>query len=117
MNNQMNNQMKHNTPAVSDRGLLLMCTTLSIISFFGILFLVLVVALLVSKAVQLAENYRKVKNEVQDKAQDFIESDNFKNFQDHLVDASERALHSTRGLVRREAGKEERQYVSDPYHF
>ncbi len=102
----------NNTFAISNRGLLLTCTTISILSFFGILFLVVVVSLVVSKAVKLAENYTKFKNEVQDKAQDFVESDNFKNFQDRLVEASQNALNSTR-----QTDVQRRSENEDPYNY
>lgn len=107
-----------NVIAVSNRGLLITCTTISILSFFGILFLLVVVALVVSKAVQLAENYRNIKNEVQDISQNFVESDNFKNFRNHLVDATKNALTSTQRIVKKRPENEEGQTdMISPYNY
>ena len=89
----------NNTIAISDRRLMVTCTTISILSFFGILFLVVVVSIVVSKAVQLALGYQKFKNEAQERTQDFIGSDGFKNFQDHLVEATQNVLGSSKRIV------------------
>lgn len=84
---------------ISDRTLVIASTTISLLSFCGVIFLVVVVSLVVSKAVALAERYRKVKNQLQEKGQQIVESDGFKNFQDHLIDATENALNSTKHVA------------------
>jgi uncharacterized UPF0160 family protein len=61
--------------------------------------LVVVVSLVVSKAVELAERYTQLKNQIQEKGQRIVESDGFKNFQDHLVEATEKALNPTKHVT------------------
>ena len=105
------------TIAISNRGLLLTCTTISILSFFGILFLVVVTAILVSKAVQLAINYAKFQNAVRTGATNFATSDQYKNFQDHLIDASQRALHSTQKVLKKETPVMEEEEARHPMNL
>lgn len=85
--------------AVSDRGLLVTCTTISVLSFVGILFLVIVMSMVVSKAVALSIQYEKFKTQASEKVQNLVESDEFKEFQDHLVDAGRNFVNTTKRIV------------------
>jgi predicted PurR-regulated permease PerM len=102
----------NNTTAVTNfiilpsRTMLIVCTTMTILSFFGILFLVVVVALIVSRAVQLAVKYEQIKNNAQDKVQDLVESEEWQNFQDHLLKATEQTLtNAPNKLAKKEVAK------------
>jgi len=89
----------NNGMTISDRTLLFTCTGISLLSFCGVIFLVVVVSLVVSKAVALAERYSTLKTQLKEKGQHIVDSEGFKNFQDHLIDATENALNSTKHVT------------------
>jgi predicted PurR-regulated permease PerM len=103
----MSNNSNPNQMLISNRTLLVTCTTISMLSFFGILFLVVVISLVVSKAVELAKKYNNVKGQIQKRGQLLTDSKEFKNFQDHLVDAGQNAFESSKNWAGMEESKEE----------
>lgn len=115
----------NNTFAISDRKLLVTCTTISILSFFGILFLVVVVSIVVSQAVKLAKKVQNIKNEAKERTQDFIASEGFQDFQDNLVEATQNILGSTKRAIQKDTSKvsnmaqeePDNMYQGDPYHY
>lgn len=91
-----------NQMLISNRTLLVTCTTISMLSFFGILFLVIVISIVVSKAIEIAERYNEMKDNIQKRGHQIVDSEEFKNFKDHLVDAGQNIFRSVKkraGLI------------------
>ncbi len=99
------------TIQITTHGMTIYSSVISTLSFIGIVFLVAVVAALINKTASLSKQINNFRNNVNQKAENFVQSDQYNNFRDQVVSTSENAWNNMKNTFAKDD-----QYVENMYN-